>query len=146
MNFVMMFESVDLPRIKPRPASFRVVILPLNKSYVHNYGRRLTPSSHMLRGIKNNGFLFGIVGIGIGILIFGAAPPYAEATAVLGSAFIIAGAVEIYMRLGHKDFTKIIPNNFSTSKHSLYNPRILCTNYTVVVNCQLVHQNTDQNK
>ncbi len=67
----------------------------------------------MLRRIKNNGFLFGIVGIGIGILIFGAAPPYAEAMAVLGAAFIIAGAVGIYMMLATDNVAKKLHERFN---------------------------------
>ncbi len=51
------------------------------------------------RIIKENTFLIVLMGLGIGIAVYGVVPPYAESVWVFGAAFIIASCVGIYMMI-----------------------------------------------
>ncbi len=55
---------------------------------------------------KDNRLLYVIVGLGIGLLVLGIIPPYAEMLVALGAAFIIAGIVGIYMMLSTRQVAK----------------------------------------
>ena len=72
-------------------------------SISENFGEGKT---NMSDAIRDNVFLFAIVAAGIVIVGIGIAPQHAEMLQVLGVAFIIAGAVGIYMMLATRQVAK----------------------------------------
>ncbi len=67
----------------------------------------------MQDAIRDNAFLFAIVVSGIVILGFGYVPPHSEMLIALGAAFIIAGAVGIYMMLATRQVARKLHERFN---------------------------------
>ena len=63
--------------------------------------------------IRDNAFLFAIVGAGAAIVMLGSTPPHSEMLQALGAAFIIAGAVGIYMMLATRQVARKLHERFN---------------------------------
>ena len=74
---------------------------------------------NMVDTIKDNTFLFVIVLSGGIILAIGYAPPYHDMLIALGAAFIIAGAVGIYMMLATRQVAKKLHERFNVQNDIL---------------------------
>ena len=73
--------------------------------------------------VKDNRFLFVLVGIGTGVLLIGVAigshPPYHEIFIALGAALIIASAVAIYMMATTRQVAKNLHERFNELTQTL---------------------------
>ena len=69
--------------------------------------------------VRDNTFLFAVVALGLAIFGIGYAPPYAEAIAVLGAAFIIAGSVGIYMMITNRQVARKLHERFNEQNEIL---------------------------
>ena len=79
------------------------------------------------RIIKENTFLVVLMGLGIGIVVYGVVPPYAESVWVLGAAFIIASCVGIYMMITTHEVARKLHERFNEQN-------VILETHTVILN------------
>ena len=82
-------------------------------------GQTSTACRKVLDAARDNAFLFAIVALGLVILGIGYAPPYAEAVAVLGAAFIICRQRGIYMMLATRQVARKLHERFNEQNNIL---------------------------
>ena len=99
-----------------------------------NLKSTVIPEKHMRDTVTDNAFLFAITLAGAVILSIGYAPPYHDMQVALGAAFIIAGAVGIYMMLATRQVAKKLHERFNVQNGILENNTMILESHTKIMN------------